>query len=311
MRDRMPESVPCNLCGSTVVRRLYTSRDYRLQVDDTEWSVVRCVRCGLGFLNPRPTREEAGRYYPSWYFSKRKGDMGRYRRLAEYVPAGSGRLLDVGTADGHFLELMRERGWTVAGVEPGGSRPESDDRGLDIHYVPFPEGAGVLESASFDVITAWAVFEHLHDPKGAFRECARLLKPGGKLVIQVPNLDSPVSRLPIKEDVPRHLYMYTPATLRKLGATASLKLDRVHHTPHLFGGHGRGGAQYGVSRIAGQSLDEYFEMLHLTRPERFRRRPGLTAAWVAAAAAERVVLSSALVRALRMGNQIVCQFRLA
>jgi 2-polyprenyl-3-methyl-5-hydroxy-6-metoxy-1,4-benzoquinol methylase len=304
----MPETVACNLCHGTRVRRLYKRRDYRLRIDETEWNLVRCVRCGLGFLNPRPTPQEVGRYYPASYFSKREADMPRYERLAAYVPGERGRLLDVGTADGHFLELMRGRGWDVAGVEPGGSRPDDDDRGLDIRYGPFPAATQDLPDGSFDVVTAWAVFEHLHDPASAFAECARLLRPGGRLVIQVPNLDSVVSRLPINEDVPRHLYFYDPATLKAFGAKAGLQRLKVHHTTDLFGGTPRDALRYAMVRGSGRSMDDYFEILYTDRGERLRRWPVLGAAWTALGAVERAVFAPPLVRALRMSGQIVVDY---
>ena len=304
----MPETVPCALCGGTRVRRLYKRRDYRLRTDDTEWNVVRCVRCGLGFLNPRPAPDEIAGFYSRAYFSKREADMDRYARLAEYVPGSGGRLLDVGTADGHFLEVMRDRGWQVSGVEPGGSRPEDDDRGLDIRYDSFPGATADLPSGSFDVITSWAVFEHLHDPRSAFAECARLLRPNGHLVIQVPNLDSIAARLPITEDVPRHLYFYDPSTLKAFGETAGLDRDAVYHTTDLFGGSPRDALRYLFVRAIGRSMDDYFEILYTERPERFRRWPALAAAWTALGAVERVVFADRLTRTLRLSGQIVVSY---
>lgn len=292
------------------MRRLYQRRDYRLRVDETLWSVVRCVRCGLGFLNPRPTVEEIGRFYPRDYYAKRVADMPRYERLAAYVPGERGRLLDVGTADGQFLELMRDRGWEVAGVEPGGSRPDGDERGLDIRYGPFPAVSAGFEAGSFDVVTAWAVFEHLHDPAGAFAECARLLRPGGHLVLQVPNLDSPTSRMPIGEDVPRHLYMYDPGTLRAFGERNGLTRTAVHHTTDLFAGSTpRDALKYALVRATGHSLDDYFEILYTKPADRFRRWPALALPWTLLGAIERVVFADSLTRALRMSGQIVATFR--
>jgi SAM-dependent methyltransferase len=234
--------------------------------------------------------------------------MPRYKRLAEYVPGPPGRLLDIGTADGHFLEVMRARGWDVAGVEPGGSRPEGDNRQLDIRYGPFPEVATGLPPESFDVITAWAVFEHLHDPTAAFHECARLLRPGGRLVVEVPNLASPAARTPLKEDLPRHLYFYEARTLRRFGEQAGLVMQRVHHTPELFGGSNRGVLRLLLLRALGRSTDEFFEMLYTPKRQRFRRWPVMAVAWTLTSLVERVVLSNLVVRALRISGEIVVEF---
>src|SRR5687768_9135110 len=133
----MPEYVPCNLCGADDARRLFRLRDYRMRVDDLEWTAVRCRICGLGYRNPRPDAEESKRYYPAEYFSERGSHLERYRRLAGYVPGIGGRLLDIGTARGDFLSLMAERGWAVEGVEPAEQAGNPD--GHVIHRMPFPE----------------------------------------------------------------------------------------------------------------------------------------------------------------------------
>lgn len=300
----MPETVDCNLCGSRDERLLYRLRDYRLRVDDVEWNVVQCRSCGLGYLNPRPTPDEIARYYPARYFQERERMGRRYELQTRYVPGGPGKLLDVGAARGDFLALMQERGWEVAGIEPFDDA--GNPHGLPIHRVRFPEGCD-LPSESFDVVTAWAVFEHLHDPAEAFRECARLLRPGGRLVLQVPNLRSIYGRYSLQEDVPRHLYFFSPGTLRQYGAAAGLRLDAVAHTTELFGGSGRGVLRLALVRALGRSTDEFFEVYRTPRRERFRRWPALALAWTATAAIEAVILSDWAVRTARHSGQIVAQ----
>lgn len=293
----------CNLCGANDTRALFALRDYRLEVDDVRWTAVQCRNCGLGYLNPRPTRDEVGRYYPTSYFGHREAALDRYRALAEYVLGPPARLLDVGTAGGHFLEVMGSRGWDVMGIEPTGE-PRSD---LPIVRCPFPEGCE-LPSRSFDVITAWAVFEHLHDPSGAFRECARMLRADGRLVVQVPNLRSIWARWAMLEDVPRHLYFFSPRTLRRYGEQAGLELRRVHHTTDLFGGSGRGVLRLAYCRLLGKSLDDFFEIWRTPRAIRHRRWPVLAAGWTFVAAIERVLLPDWLIRKARISGQIVVEF---
>jgi SAM-dependent methyltransferase len=302
----MPETVACNLCGHDDAELLFRLRDYRLQVDDVEWSVVRCRDCGLGYLNPRPTREEVARYYPERYFRDRASHLERYRRLARYVPYQPGRLLDIGTARGDFLALMRERGWEVEGIE---SSPEAGNpHGLTLYRSQFPDECEA-PGQSFDVVTAWATFEHLHDPKGGFTTTAGLLRPGGRLVIQVPNLRSIHSRWAKQEDVPRHLYFFTESTLRAYGERAGLELERVEHTTDLFGGSGRGVLRLALIRALGGSTDDFFEIWRTPRRERFRHWPVRATLWTLTAAVERVLLADWIVRALRVSGQIVVEFR--
>jgi len=303
----MPEHVRCNLCGGDSPKFLFRARDYRLRTDDVVWSVVRCAVCGLGYLDPQPTPDEIHRYYPPEYFDRSDAPAReRYEHEAKYLPSRPGRLLDIGTADGGFLTVMSERGWQVEGIEASEAARAPAD--LTVHRVPFPGDSG-LAAASFDVITAWAVFEHLHDPAAAFRECARLLRPDGLLIAQVPNLDSAFGRFSRQEDIPRHLYFFSPRTLRQYAARSGLALERIVHTTDLFGGSGRGVLRLLLTHAVGGTTLSYFDFLALKRRERFRRRPLFASAWHVTAALERLILADRVVRTARISGQIVALFR--
>lgn len=297
----MPEYVACNLCGLDDTQLLYQLRDYRLRVDDTLWNVVRCRSCSLGYLNPRPTVGEVGKYYPSEYFARRPSMTRRYERQAEYMPASPGQLLDIGTAGGDFLALMRERGWHVTGIEFSDAGNAS---GLDIHRTAFPDSPQ-LPIGPFDVVTAWAAFEHLHDPMAAFRRVPELLRPGGAFIVQVPNLRSINARLARLEDVPRHLYFFSPRTIGAYAERVGLDLRRIHHVTDLHGGSGRGVLRHGLTRALGKSTDDFFAFYQSSRRERFRRAPAFATAWTAVGAVERVLISDWLVRALRVSGEMV------
>jgi 2-polyprenyl-3-methyl-5-hydroxy-6-metoxy-1,4-benzoquinol methylase len=301
----MPETVVCNLCGRDDPRPLFALRDYRLLVDNTEWNVVQCRSCGLGYVNPRPTTAEIARYYPQNYFDHRDRQSPRYQRQAEYVPGERGRLLDIGTARGDFLDVMARRGWEVTGIEP--FEKAGNPHGMQIYSQRFPEECD-LETENYDVITAWAVFEHLHDPLAAFRECARLLRPGGRLIVQVPNLRSIYSRWAKQEDVPRHLYFFSSKTLRAYGRSVGLELERIAHTTDLFGGSGRGVLRLALVRALGRSTPEFFEIWRARRRDRFYRWPLLAVAWTGVAAVERILLPDWIVRAARISGQVVAEF---
>lgn len=300
----MPEYVRCNLCDSDKTRLLYRLRDYRLHVDDRLWNVVKCQSCGLGYVNPRPTPGEIAFYYPTSYFHGRNTDESRvrYEIQAKYVPNSGRTLLDIGTAGGDFLLLMRSRGWSVTGIEP--AERASNPHDLTIHRLRFPEDSRQLDE-QYDVITAWAVFEHLHNPLQAFREAARLLRPGGQLIIQVPNLKSVYGRYSMQEDVPRHLYFFNRSTLAAYARCCGLSLRNVIHTTDLFGGSGRGVGRLALVRALGRSTDEFFTIWRTPRRERFRRWPILALPWTALAVVEHIVLADRVVRAARISGQIV------
>src|ERR1043166_4919276 len=110
------ENVICNLCHSSDQRVVYSKPDELFCTDDW-FTVVECVNCGLGFVNPRPTRAEMARYYPPGYYEytlrERAYHERRYRRQAEVLqavtPPESGRLLlDIGCANGNFPRRSEE-----------------------------------------------------------------------------------------------------------------------------------------------------------------------------------------------------------
>ena len=111
------EEINCALCGSSEQELLFYARDDRFGLSTEQFCVVKCLSCGLKYLNPRPTRVEIGRFYPQGYSSGREvWDAEKFRLLG--LNSLCGNLLDVGCAKGSFLKFMRQRGWSVCGVEP-------------------------------------------------------------------------------------------------------------------------------------------------------------------------------------------------
>lgn len=299
------ERVPCNLCGRADSEELYRCKDYRFQVDDREWPVVRCRGCGLAYLNPRPTRDQIGKYYPPEFFGGRSREAleRRYAIQTEYLTGlAPGRLLDVGCANGDWMQLMAERGWSVAGLEP--SENAQNPFGLEIRRGAFPDAAD-FPPASFDVITAWAVFEHLHDPLAAFRKASELLRPGGRLIVLVTNINSLFSRYSYREDVPRHLYFFSESSLSRFGQSASLRLLSVAHDTRLYGGAGRGTLGAQLWKRLGRPLDQYFKHRRAPIRQRLLSEPLLGTATLAVAALERALFTDGLARALRVNGHVV------
>lgn len=222
-------SVPCNLCGGDRPRVLFL-----------RWGlpVVRCRKCGLVYVNPRPAPESAKDRYTEAYFKTEYvpsiplGQHGEgsldyhHERLVPMRPyKRAGRILDVGCATGFFLAGAREDGWTPYGVEISPYAIEYGQRELGMENLStslngFTEGF-------FDAITLWETVEHLDDPLGCLQQVYPLLRPGGVLAVSTPNLDSLCYRLiggkwwPIMPF--EHLYYFTPRTLKKMLSRAGFK----------------------------------------------------------------------------------------
>lgn len=146
--------------------------------------------------------------------------------MARHLPAPKpgDRLLDVGCGNGAFLLLARDLlGFEVEGTElDAQAGAEAAARGIKIHASPLP-GMG-LKDQHYSHVTLSHVLEHLHDPVAALREVLAALVKGGRVWIQVPNLEGesnslfgPDSRL---LEPPRHLVMFTPRTLEMAMAMA-------------------------------------------------------------------------------------------
>lgn len=218
------ERVACDFCGENSATLEHTLHDLLLGTAG-EFQLVRCNRCGLLYLNPRPTREELQRHYPDNYhpfdhavgsnpslfvrWARRYGILRRCRAVIR--KRHEGRLLDVGCATGVFLDEMRRQGnWEVYGVEPAALAASyaREHFGLQVFQGTLLD-AGYPDDF-FDVVTMWDVLEHVPNPRGYLDEIRRILKPGGWLIIKVPDPCSWEARLfgPywIGYDAPRHLF---------------------------------------------------------------------------------------------------------
>jgi 2-polyprenyl-3-methyl-5-hydroxy-6-metoxy-1,4-benzoquinol methylase len=146
------------------------------------------------------------------------------------------RLLDIGCGNGQYLELMRSLGWRVEGVEldPAAVR-QARAMELEVHQ-------GCLEDQdypanSFDAISLRHVIEHVHDPLDLLKECRRILKPGGRLVIITPNFES-YGRQKFHScwmalDPPRHLMLFGFQSLQNLAQKTGLQEIKLSSTPNM------------------------------------------------------------------------------
>jgi 2-polyprenyl-3-methyl-5-hydroxy-6-metoxy-1,4-benzoquinol methylase len=145
---------------------------------------------------------------------------------------GEGRLLDYGCGSGWYARRMQEQGWQVTGMDLSARAAQQAATHHCIKTLvgtlPHPEVA----DDSFDVITMGAVLEHVHDPNQLIAAAARALRPGGRLVISVPNLASWGFRF-FQTDwwglqLPYHLLHFTPATLKRLVERHGLTIRKLN-----------------------------------------------------------------------------------
>ncbi|MBT2556922.1 class I SAM-dependent methyltransferase [Hymenobacter sp. ISL-91] len=232
----------CPVCGKTELRNKLVVEDK--SVSRESFAIQQCAACTFQFTNPRPDAAHIGRYYESdEYVSHNSGAGGLINQaykvarvftmrrkvglLNKLVPGG-GKLLDYGCGTGHFLAAAKADGWQVAGWEPNaGARTEASRRvGQSIGLA----GLVDFQEASFDAITLWHVLEHVHELNDTLRQLIRLLRPGGLLVIAVPNVESLDAQHYGPDwaayDVPRHLYHFSPKTMKLLLKKHKLQVEQ-------------------------------------------------------------------------------------
>jgi SAM-dependent methyltransferase len=158
------------------------------------------------------------------------------RELHRYL-AWPNRVLDIGCGTGELLDVIRATGNNqIMGIEPSGQAAEiaRKDRNLKVK-------TGTLEqvnlpSASIDTVLLSHVLEHLPSPRSTMSEVRRVLKPGGVVIIWVPNAASipacVLGRYWMGWDVPRHLYAFTPGSLHRLMDAVELEPGEILHERH-------------------------------------------------------------------------------
>ena len=165
----------------------------------------------------------------SWTFSTDSTTPVRIAVLPDIEP---GRLLDVGSGKGRFLAAARDAGWDVLGIEFSEGAAASSRARFDVEVVAGDFGTTAL-AGPFDVITMWHTLEHLPDPRAAVERAVSLLRPGGYLIVSVPNVASVQARLGgdrwIHLDLPRHFFHFTPKALSTLLVRCGLRVERIGH----------------------------------------------------------------------------------
>jgi len=226
----------CPLCSGAGARTIRTER---------EGTLVRCDRCSFMFVYPRPTEDELKLLYDDEYFSGedlakcldfRKPVFEQCLTTLKSVARGYGRLLDVGCATGEFVQEAAAWGWDAEGIESSRTAASfaRTQKGLSVHNadlesVPFSQN-------SFDAVTLLDVLEHLLHPRDAMQRVHGLLRPGGIVVVRLPNtlFHLPKSRLcgALRVNdmglwMRYHLNHFTPKTLRGLLQTVGFKVLQI------------------------------------------------------------------------------------
>ncbi|MBV1879113.1 MAG: class I SAM-dependent methyltransferase [Pseudomonadales bacterium] len=254
----MVEDVLCPLCGS-VGTQAFLGHDQLMGLPG-EFIYRECNECAVLYQSPMPDAKAIASFYPDSYldhdlppvtkpfgwlrravlaghygyaslagtvlsrFVGRLAGIGFYRD--EVVFKRGGIALDVGCGNGKFVQKLSALGWQASGVEFSESAAKAGiSAGLKITVGTLEEAQ--YPDASFDLISARHLIEHLPNPVQFMAEITRLLRPGGRLLIRTPNSNALGRRWFganwYANDPPRHLVLFTPENLTQIAAAAGLR----------------------------------------------------------------------------------------
>lgn len=244
-------TIACTVCGDTSATLWRVGVDHLLG-GTHRYRAVQCVRCGTRRLDPRPDAETMAEYYrPETYARAEEEGSEVGKRLDAYAarlasgypfpprtPEGAGySALDVGCGDGRFMAALQKRGWQVTGTETDPTAAELAHKRTQatVYETPLPpEEVG----AKYDLVALLHVLEHVSDPRETLTGVRERLKPGGKLLLVLPNADSLEAGLFGTSwyhlDLPRHFWAFSPGSLVRLVETCGFEIADVRYTPFLF-----------------------------------------------------------------------------
>lgn len=237
--------------------------------------IVACTTCGLGRFEPPLGADEVARFYPDEYY----GQLGtKFQPLVErlvrwvgsrhiaYLSRGlppGGRILDVGCGRGVVLGPLADHGFEVHGVERTASAAQGADPRALIRIAPCLADARYPDD-HFDEVVIWHVLEHLDDPRGTVAEVRRILRPGGRLVVAVPNFSSAQARWAgpawFHLDAPRHLFHFPLEALRRLLVESGFSVESEHH--FSLRQNPFGWIQSALNRFTGLPRNGLYTLLH-------------------------------------------------
>lgn len=252
-----PDGTTCPVCASLQGRAVYAEARDPITLDN--FRVSECASCHVVFTEPRPASLD--RYYPIRY--RGYGPLvtrilaafysARVNRWAKRYPTGKS-VLEIGCGPGLMLAAFAKRGWKALGIErneDAASRARQTP-GVEVTAKPLNE---MPLDARFDLIILFHVLEHIGNPVSLLKDCAGRLAPDGRVIVNVPNIDSWQSHfagsLWLHLDVPRHLVHFSPhslaTTLEKAGLKLSdLRFASLEHDPF-------GWVESALNRITGRS----------------------------------------------------------
>lgn len=233
----------CGICKMEMGIPKFMAYDKNFKATDRVFKIIECHKCGVSQTSPLPDFAELNQYYPHIYYPTGPASEKYYRNHIERFQVDklkqiqtysqTGRLLDIGCGVGYFIRTALSRGYVAEGIEFSEVAAAVGREQWNLQIVSGDFLSHQFVPESYDIITLWQVFEHLRQPCEVLLKIHGLLKPGGLLVIAVPNFASLQAKIFRNRwyhlDVPRHLFHYSPESLTKILNTYNFQVDKIDH----------------------------------------------------------------------------------
>ena len=235
----------CPCCNNESIAKALSAKDHT--VSKKVFEIWHCNLCTARFTQNVPGKNEIEKYYQSedyishsdtkegfvnsLYHRVRKRTLhGKRKTVEKFTKLSTGRVLDIGSGTGAFLNTINKAGWDVTGIEPDETARDNAKKLYGLSLQP-PQELFNLPAQSFDAITLWHVLEHVHELHEYMNQLKKLLKTRGYLFIAVPNYTCYDEKV-YKEfwaayDVPRHLYHFSPTSITQLLLQHGLQLKGI------------------------------------------------------------------------------------
>jgi SAM-dependent methyltransferase len=248
----------CPFCGTATQPWIKCPIDPKTGKSTRFANAALCPTCDIGAIDPMPKAEEISAFYDlETYYTHGKGhfedapntiadrvltklawlfDHGVTLSVEKVVSrfGGKGSVCDLGCGTGDYLIGLASHGWDVTGVEPDAkARAFVRSRGFDAYDGTAELIPDAIKDIRFDLVIMTHVLEHCRSPAVALANAVGLLKPGGRLLLEVPNKDCFHFRTfgggSECYDAPRHLFFFGKIGLRNLLKTSNMQIEEFYY----------------------------------------------------------------------------------
>jgi len=286
----MPLPTHCPLCRAGIdSQSVVTSHVFGRE--GGEHAFFNCISCGVRYQYPTLSPEEESRFYAAEFenfMSSRSGFDGGWHRAEEHIASNEltrkrrmqylkpylidkCKILEIGCSSGFMLLPLAEKGYSCSGIEPSGIfRDFVNNKGLRV-YESFEELKSEPLGEKLDLIIHFFVLEHIINPFDFLKSQLDLLKPGGKIIFEIPNAADPLFEL---YDIPAferfywsvaHPWYFNESSiiylLKKLGSNFNvLREQRYDWSNHMIWARdGKPGGMGRFTNVLGEEFDQNYK----------------------------------------------------